>query len=67
MNLEGIPRVEIINRSQKNIVLGDDADNCYAPSKVKDEQRATQKMIKTPRGCLRYITARSITIGNDSY
>jgi hypothetical protein len=29
--------MEIINRSQKNIALGDDADDCYAPTKVKDE------------------------------
>jgi hypothetical protein len=33
MNLQGIPMMEIINRSQKNIVLGDDADDCYAPTK----------------------------------
>ena len=50
MNLQGIPMMEIINRSQKNIVLGDDADDCYAPIYVKDEQGATQKDDEDPLG-----------------
>lgn len=50
MNLQGIPMMEIINRSQKNIVLGDDADDCYAPIYVKDEQGATQKDDEDPSG-----------------
>ena len=50
MNLQGIPRLIIITSPQENIVLGDDADDCYAPIYVKDEQGATQKDDEDPLG-----------------